>query len=117
MGKRLLSELKRRRWSGAALKARLGSPSDVGHLHGVGYFGIDWVPQGLEVMGGSSESSTRNGYQLYDPFTWGPDELDLPPLETLERFDYDRVRPELQKRFAERLIAQRRIDDAPASDK
>lgn len=106
----VFSSLESRRWTKSALRQALGAPSFDWHVHGVGYFGFTYVPQGLSFIGDSL-------YQLDGPgMEMG--EGDLPPIESLAKLDYATLQRAIRDAFANDLLCQRAtLDQAVAGGK
>ena len=47
----LFDTLRGKRWTEDELRERLGTPSATGHIHGAGFFVLEYIPQGLSFMG------------------------------------------------------------------
>lgn len=109
----LFETLKSRKWTDAELKERLGAPSYRWHVHGVGYSGMTYAPQGLRLIGVSPWAGKPVEYQVYSSLD--PGTSDLPPLNALSKLDYGEVAIETQRDVAQRLAAQRKeIEEALA---
>jgi hypothetical protein len=53
---KLFDELKVKQWTADELQQRLGAPSYHWHVHGIGYFGLTYVPEGIHRRTGDPET-------------------------------------------------------------
>lgn len=105
---KLFDTLKAKEWTENELEEQLGAPSYHWHVHGVGWSGLTFVPQGLEFIG----NHTSHSQDIYQVFTseWEKqheNSLELPPLEFLSQLDYAKLQREDRAGFAGRLVGQR----------
>ena len=103
------------------MQQQLGAPSYHWHVHGVGNWGLTYVPQGLSFI---SDWGPRDAvkYQLHAPDGDGElgkeHDLDLPPLTVLAHLDYAKLQRQGREEFVNELLSQReQMDDAPTNGK
>jgi hypothetical protein len=117
----LFKRLRSRKWTANRLPQQLGAPSYHWHVHGVGYLGLTYVPQGLSFIG-NPRPGAEGLYQLHAQEVeaeWAKQhEIDLPPLAQLSELDVTKLSREGREEFANALLTQRgQIDDAIANGK
>lgn len=100
----LFKVLKSQMWNIDELKKHLGPPSFHWHAHGIGYYGIDYVPQGLTFVGGLPDP-----LQIVDPSQLG---MDYPPLSALAELQYEKLRDKARARFAHHAASQQKQIEA-----
>jgi hypothetical protein len=94
--------LKARQWLFADLHRLLGAPSVHWHIHGVGYSGFDYIPQGLSFILDQEGATDPGLYQL----NAGVGD-DLPSLDSLAGLDYAEMQRAIRNAFANEILCQR----------
>jgi hypothetical protein len=122
VNQKLFDKLKSKLWTDAELQQRLGAPSYHWHVHGVGYSGLTYVPEGLSFIGDFPRPGAAIRYQMYAQDVeaeWGKEHpFDLPPLALLAQLDYATLQRRYRAEFANTLLSQReQIDAALANGK
>jgi hypothetical protein len=118
---KLFKKLSSMKWTVNQLRQQLGAPSYHWHVHGVGYLGLTYVPQGLSFIG-NPRPGAEVLYQVHAQNVeedWEKEhEVDLPPLAQLSELNVTELSHEGREEFANELLSQRRqIDDAIANGK
>lgn len=82
VSQQVFDTMKSRRWTEQELETQLGGPSYHWHLHGIGWWGLTLVPQGLSFIGDVDGPNSPVRYQVYTS-EWEKqhqNSLELPPL-------------------------------------
>lgn len=121
VSQKLFDTLKAKRWTEEELQQQLGAFSYHWHVHGVGWLGLTYVPQGLSFTGDSEGRNSPVMYQVHDEDAeaeMGMKGATLPPPELLSKLDYAKLQRKEREEFADRLFNQRdTIDQALARGK
>ncbi len=123
LSQEVFDQLKARTWTEPELQQQLGAPSYHWHMHGIGHFGLTYVPEGLSFIGDFDGPGSPVVYQVHVPvieckqaserFDFG-----LPPLTSLSDLDYGKLQPECRESFAHHIFGERDyIDRALANGK
>lgn len=111
----LMQRLGARRWREKELTHLLGPPSYHWHVHGVGDWGLTFVPLGLSFVGGWRNDRSTVAYQLVTEEP-GCGEAGLPPLASSRDVDRRALTRRVRDAFARELLGQReQIDQALAT--
>ena len=119
----LFDQLKARQSSEEELQQYLGAPSYRWHVHGVGNWGLTYVPQGLSFVGDWARPGAAVMYQVFARDIGAQcrkehDCCDLPPLASLSELDYGKLQLDWLETVASEIFGEReQIDQALANGK
>lgn len=119
----VFDRLRLKLWTEQELQQLLGAASYHWHVHGVGYLGLSYIPQGLSFMGDWQDARSAVKYQLFardseEQWQTEHDSYDRPPLALLSRLDAATLQGTGRAAFANELLSQReQIDQGLANGK